>query len=101
MEDINVQELKSRMDNGENLNLIDVREPYENEEFNIGGTLIPLATLPDKIDELGSLKDEEVIVYCRSGNRSRNAKLFFEENGFTKVRNLLGGMLAWQEQAGR
>lgn len=100
MNDITVNELKERIDKGEKLHIIDVREPHEYEEFNIGAQLIPLATLPGKLDELSSLKNEEVIVHCRSGARSGNAKLFLLENGFTNVRNLLGGMLAWRDAFG-
>lgn len=100
MNDITVEELKERMDKGEKLHIIDVREPHEYEEFNIGATLIPLGTLPSRLNELESLKDEEVILHCRSGARSGNAKLFMEDSGFGKVRNLLGGMLAWRERFG-
>jgi rhodanese-related sulfurtransferase len=96
MNDITAEELKERMDKGEQLNIIDVREEHENEEFNIGGQLIPLGTLPDHISELDNLKEEEVIVYCRSGNRSGQAKMFMSDMGFTRVRNLVGGMLNWQ-----
>jgi rhodanese-related sulfurtransferase len=93
--DITVNELKERLDAGEDLNLIDVREDYEYDEQNLGGRLIPLGELPDRLDELEDLKDEEVIVQCRSGNRSGKAKAFLESQGFTNVRNLTGGMLAW------
>src|SRR5262245_45052928 len=98
MQDITVEELKSRMDKGEQLNVIDVREPHEFEEFNIGAKLIPLGKLPSSLSELEHLKNEELILHCRSGNRSGQAKLYLEDLGFTKVRNLLGGMLAWQDQ---
>ncbi len=100
MNDITVEELKERMDKGEKLHIIDVREPHEYEEYNIGATLIPLGTLPSKLEELQALKEEEVILHCRSGARSGNAKLFMEDSGFSKVRNLLGGMLAWRERFG-
>lgn len=100
MSDITSEELKQRMDNGEKLHVIDVREPHEYEEFNIGGELIPLGTLPSKLAELENLKDEEVIVHCRSGARSNNAKLFLEDAGFSNVRNLVGGMLDWQARFG-
>lgn len=96
MTDITCQELKERMDKGEKLTIIDVREPHEYEEFNIGAQLIPLGEIPFKLDELAHLKNEEVIVHCRSGARSGNAKLFMMESGFTNVRNLLGGMLEWR-----
>ncbi|MFA7379637.1 MAG: rhodanese-like domain-containing protein [Bacteroidia bacterium] len=100
MADITVQELKERLDNQENLHIIDVREPHEYEEFNIGAQLLPLGDLPFRLDEIAHLKNEEVIVHCRSGARSNNAKLFMMENGFTNVRNLLGGMLEWRAQNG-
>jgi rhodanese-related sulfurtransferase len=100
MADITCQELKERMDKGEQLNIIDVREPYEYEEFNIGARLIPLAEIPSNIEELAGLKNEEVIVHCRSGARSNNARLFLEEAGFTNVRNLTGGMMEWRAHFG-
>jgi rhodanese-related sulfurtransferase len=100
MEDITVQELKTRLDNGEMPVIIDVRETWENEEFNIGGTLIPLGDLPGKLEDFEDLKDTEIIVHCRSGNRSGTAKAFMTAQGFTKVRNLLGGMLDWQREFG-
>src|SRR4051812_3033495 len=98
MNDITCNELKERMDKGEKLTIIDVREPHEYEEFNIGARLIPLGTLPMHLDELASMKDEEIILHCRSGNRSGQAKMFMMDEGFTKVRNLLGGMLEWQSE---
>ena len=70
MNDITIEELKERIDNGEKLHLIDVRESYENEEFNIGGQLIPLGSIPSSLAELDSLKDEELILYCRSASIS-------------------------------
>jgi rhodanese-related sulfurtransferase len=96
MNDITCEELKERMDKGEKLNIIDVREPYEFEEYNIGAQLIPLGEIPFKLDSLAQLKDEEVIVHCKSGSRSGNAKLFLIENGFTNVRNLIGGVTLWK-----
>lgn len=100
MEDINVIELKSRLDNGEKPVILDVREPWEYEEFNIGAQLIPLGDLPGKLEDLEDLKDTEIIVHCRSGARSATAKAFLSSQGFTKVRNLLGGMLDWQRHFG-
>lgn len=97
MEDIEVQELKERLDNGEKINLIDVREEWEFEEFNLNGKLIPLGQLPSRLDELNDLKGEEIVIHCRSGNRSGQAKRFMEQQGFTKVRNLLGGTMAWED----
>lgn len=98
MSDITTDELKKRLDAGEALNIFDVREPHEYEEFNIGATLIPLGELPSRINELENLKDQEIIVHCRSGARSNNAKMFLEDAGFTNVKNLLGGMLDWRSK---
>ncbi len=98
--DISVIELKKRLDAGEKINLIDVREQFEYDEFNLGGELIPLGTLPGKLEDLETLKDEEVIVHCRSGARSGTAKMFLTQSGFTNVRNLIGGVLDWQAQFG-
>ena len=96
MEDITIDELKARMDKGEALHIVDVREEYEFDEFNIGAQLIPLGELTDRLDEIEDLKDVELIVHCRSGARSGRAKEYLESEGFSKVRNLIGGMLAWQ-----
>ena len=99
MQNISVEELKSKMDAGENFHLVDVREPQENAEYNIGGTLLPLGKITGmQIDPIENLKDEEVIVYCRSGNRSGQAAMFLETMGFKNVKNLAGGMLAWKEK---
>ncbi len=101
MENITVEELKARMDAGEKLNLIDCREPAEYAEFNIGAKLIPLGMIQTlQTDELDGLKNEEVIIHCRSGKRSVTACLFLEAMGFTKTVNVLGGVLAWQEKFG-
>ena len=96
MEDIQIEELKKRMDGGEKLTIIDVREEYEFDEFNIGAKLIPLGELPDRLDELDSLKNQEIILHCRSGARSGRAKEYLLSEGFTNPRNLIGGMIAWQ-----
>ena len=95
---ITAEELKARLDAGEQLNIVDVREPHENAEFNIGGPLIPLGKVQTlQIDEIDHLKNEEVILYCRSGNRSGQACLILETAGFTNVKNLSGGMLYWRD----
>jgi rhodanese-related sulfurtransferase len=98
MDDITVDELKRRLDAGEELNLFDVREEWEYDEYNIGADLIPLPQLPQRINELQSLKNDEIILHCRSGARSGQAKEFLAQRGFTKVRNLIGGMLEWQKR---
>lgn len=102
MENITAEDLKKRIDNGETLNIVDVREPQEHEEFNIGGKLIPLGDIRAmQVDEIEDLKGEEVIVYCRSGGRSGQAAMILETMGFQNVKNLSGGMLAWQEKFGK
>ncbi len=90
--DITAEELKERITNGEKLHIIDVREDWEFEEKNIGAQLIPLGTLPTRFTELESIKDQEIIVHCRSGARSNNAKQFLAQKGFSNVRNLIGGI---------
>ena len=97
MQTISVEEVKKRLDAGESLHLLDVREPHEHADFNIGGTLLPLGRIQQMdTDEIENWKDDEVIVYCRSGNRSGMASMMLETAGFTNVKNLTGGMLAWQ-----
>ena len=101
MQTITVEELKSRMDQGDKINLIDVREPEEYAEYNIGGRLIPLGNIQSmQIDEIEELKEEEIILHCRSGKRSMIACLFLETLGFKNTKNLAGGVVAWQEMFG-
>ena len=95
--DITVQELKERLDQGETFHFYDVREEHEYEDDNLGATLIPLGELPDHLEELEPLKDEEIVVHCRSGARSGNAQKFLQANGFTNVRNVTGGILAYRQ----
>lgn len=99
MTTITNDEVKQRLEAGEKLNLVDVREPHENAEFNIGGLLLPLGKVQTmQVDDIEDLKGEEVIIYCRSGNRSGQAALILDTLGFTNVKNLTGGMLGWQEK---
>jgi len=96
MKEITVQELKEKMDNGEDFQLIDVREDFEYEMSNLGGELIPLSGIlieSGKIDQ-----NKPVIVQCRSGKRSAAAIMQLEQQGFTNLYNLKGGMLAWAEE---
>ena len=94
--DITAEELKERLNKGETPVIIDVREDWEYQESNIAGSkLIPLGTLPQRLDDLEEYKDQEVIVHCRSGARSANAKAFLQQQGFSNVRNMLGGILAY------
>lgn len=96
--DIQVEELKDKLDAKEDFVLIDVREDYERAEFNVGGQHIPLGTLPVNIEDLEDYKEQEIVVYCRSGNRSGQAKAFMEQLGYKNVRNLVGGMLEWNRK---
>jgi len=101
MENITVEELKARLDSGEKLNIIDCREPDEYAEYNIGGKLVPLGKIQTmQVDELEDLKDEELIIHCRSGQRSTVACLVLDTMGY-KTKNLAGGILAWKEKYGK
>ena len=100
IQDISVIELKRRMDAGEALNVLDVRETFEFDEFNINGKLIPLGELPGRLDDIADWKHQEIIVHCRSGKRSATAQQFMLQNGFSNVRNLIGGILDWQAEFG-
>lgn len=99
MENISVEEVKRRLDAGEKLNLVDVREPHENAEFNIGGILHPLGHFQVMdVEELEQFRDKEIILYCRSGNRSGQACQILDMMGFANTKNLTGGMLEWQQK---
>ena len=92
MADITTIELRQRLQAGETPHLLDVREPWEYEEGRIPTAQnIPLSSIPDKLDDLEDWKNEEIIVQCKSGSRSSQAKAFLTQQGFTNVRNLLGG----------
>ncbi|MBI4055683.1 MAG: molybdopterin-synthase adenylyltransferase MoeB [Elusimicrobia bacterium] len=95
--EISVQELKKRLDGGEDLVLVDVREPHEYEICKIQGSrLIPLGELPDRVHELNCA--EEIVVHCRMGGRSAQAVQFLMQAGFRKVKNLKGGIDAWARE---
>jgi len=93
---ISVEELKRRQDAGEDLFILDVREPHEYQICNLNGYLIPLNDLPKRVNELDSSR--EIVAHCRSGMRSAKAVEFLRQAGFTKVKNLTGGVLAWAEK---
>lgn len=96
MADITTTELRQRLQAGETPHLLDVRETWEHEEGRIPTAQnIPLGTLPDKLDDLEAWKDQEVIVHCKGGGRSASAKAFLTQQGFTNVRNLVGGYQAY------
>jgi len=92
MNDITTQELRERLEKGEKLHILDVREQWEFDEANLNGVLIPLGELPERLAELDSWKNDEIIVHCKSGGRSGRAKEFMKTKGFENVRNLLGGI---------
>jgi len=97
MKEISVQELKSKIDSGEDFQLIDVREDNEREFTNIGGDHIAMGTIVNNIDKIS--KDKEVVIYCRSGSRSGQVVTFLEMNhGYDNLLNLGGGILAWADQ---
>jgi adenylyltransferase/sulfurtransferase len=94
--EIQVEELKRRLDAGEDVLVLDVREPHEYQICNIGGHLIPLGDLPKRVHELDSSR--EIVAHCRSGARSAKAVNFLRQAGFRKVHNLSGGILAWADR---
>ena len=101
MQIITVEELKAKMENGDHVHLLDVREPVEHEEFNIGGLLFPLGKVQSmQVEDIEDWKNEEVICYCRSGNRSGQACMILDALGFSNTKNLAGGMLAWKDKFG-
>ena len=94
--EISVEEFKRRRDAGENIFLLDVREPHEYQICNLGGHLIPLNDLPKRVHELDSSR--EIVAHCKMGGRSAKAVDFLRQSGFTKVKNLTGGILAWADR---
>jgi rhodanese-related sulfurtransferase len=97
MNSITAAELKQKIDGKEDIQLIDVREPYEHTEFNIGGELIPLGDIAQHVDKIPT--DKPVILYCRKGIRSQVAiQRLQEKYPFTNLINLIGGTEAWTKQ---
>ncbi len=96
MKAITVQELKEKIDNKEDFQLIDVREPFEYEMSNLGGENIPLANVILEASKIS--KDKPVIMQCRSGKRSAAAVQQLEQLGYTNLYNLEGGILAWASE---
>lgn len=96
MDNISAIELKERLDKGEDIQLIDVREGYELEIATIGGLHIPMNEILSNVDKIP--RDKTVVVYCRSGRRSASVISALEERfGFDNLYNLNGGILEWQE----
>ncbi len=96
MSNIEAKEMLSRLNNGEELNLLDVREKIEFHTYNIGGVNIPLSSLNEEFDDLEWNKTDEIIVICKAGIRSRTAQSILTLNGYQNIRNLNGGLLALQ-----
>ncbi len=97
--EITVEEYKKRLDSGEEIYLLDIREPHESKIASIGGVLIPMSELPERMSELPEDKNTEIIVYCRTGNRSHHVTLYLKENaGYKNVKNLIGGIYAWHDR---
>lgn len=93
MNEITVQELKEKIDSGEDFQLIDVREDFEFETSNLGGQLIPLGGILIEADKVS--RNKPVVVMCRSGKRSAAAIMQLQQLGYTNLTNLQGGILAW------
>ena len=91
-----VKELRARRDAGEDIFLLDVREPYEYQIAQIGGTLIPQNDVPNRLAEIP--RDREIIVHCRSGARSQKIAEFLKQSGYKDVVNVAGGILAWSDE---
>lgn len=97
--EIQAEELKQRLDHGDKLFLLDVRDEYEYEISNIGGHLIPLPQLPKRLEELSS--GEEIIAVCKHGPRGVKAVEYLQKQGFRRVANLRGGIHAWSDRVDR
>src|SRR5271156_4953897 len=94
--EISVEDLKKKLDNKEDIFILDVREPHEYQICNLNGYLIPLGDLPKRVAELDSSR--EIVAHCKMGGRSAKAVAFLQQSGFTKVHNLTGGITAWAER---
>lgn len=98
MKHITASELKQRIEAGENIKIIDVREPAEYAESNMGGMLLPLGQIANmQLDDIEDYKNEELIIHCKGGTRSMQACLILEQAGFNNLVNLTGGITAWHK----
>ena len=95
--DITVAQLKELIESGKPFHFLDVRNEDEFEEDNLGAVLIPLGDLPDRLEELEAWKGEDIYIHCRSGARSDRAKRYLISEGYDKVHNVLGGILAYRD----
>ncbi len=97
--EITARELKERLDQGDDIFILDVREPHEYQICNLKGHLIPLGELPRRVHELDSAR--EIVAHCKSGKRSAQAVDFLRQAGFRKIYNLRGGILSWSTEVDR
>lgn len=96
MKTISVDELQEKLNNEDDFQFIDVREQGEYDQANLGGEFLPMSTITQNIDKIS--KDKDVVIMCRSGNRSGQVVMFLEEQGFKNLYNLEGGILAWKQE---
>ncbi|MEK6397592.1 MAG: rhodanese-like domain-containing protein, partial [Terriglobus sp.] len=94
---ISVEELKAKREEGTAF-ILDVREPHEAQIVSIGARMIPVGELESRVGEIAEYKDKEVLVHCKSGARSQKASLILKNAGFTNVKNVAGGILAWADR---
>lgn len=94
--EISVADLKAKLDAGEDVFILDVREQGEYDHCNLGGYLVPLRDLPSRIGELDP--EREMVVMCHSGARSARAVQFLQQSGFSKAKNLAGGIDRWARE---
>jgi len=99
MKDITCEELRKRKQSGEDLTIIDVREPWEYEEYNMGAQNIPLSVFQQRVTELEPMRDHEIIIHCNTDNRSHVVQQYLERLGFSNVRKLVGGIVEWRRSA--
>ena len=97
MSPINTADFNARLQSGESLNLLDVREIIEYATYNIGGQNVPLSTLPSALNSINYNKTDEIVVICKVGMRSQTATTILNENGYDKARNLTGGLISLQK----
>jgi sulfur-carrier protein adenylyltransferase/sulfurtransferase len=99
IDEISATELKKRLDAGDDIILLDVRESHELDICSLNYTVhIPMGELTFKVNSLDQFKDKDIAVYCRSGVRSERAAMFLKDSGFKTVYNLRGGILAWADE---
>lgn len=98
MKEVTARELKKMLDDNEDFVLIDVREPFEFDEANLNGKLIPMGEVMNRMDEIP--KDKKVVIHCKSGGRSGSVVHTLESKGYDNLYNLRGGIMAWMNEVG-